>query len=81
MAASYLFRTSVLLRIAYYILVYAMIKDHVVDDGRFSGSRQISRYLDALTAAVKDDRPYFQRIVCEAGLQVANSPVVCSARR
>lgn len=86
MAASYLFRTSVLPRIAHYIHVYAMMKDHVVDDGRFSaGGRQITGYLDALTSAVNDavndDTPCFQRIVCEAGLQLASSPVARSARR
>ncbi|XP_029343875.1 uncharacterized protein LOC107883967 isoform X2 [Acyrthosiphon pisum] len=85
MAASYLFRTSVLPRIAHYIHVYAMMKDHVVDDGRFAGGRQISGYLDALTSAVNDavndDIPCFQRIVCEAGLQLASSPVARSARR
>jgi len=85
MAASYLFRTSVLPRIAHYIHVYTVMKDHVVDDGRFAGGRQISGYLDALTAAVNDavndDIPCFRRIVCEAGLQLASSPVVRSARR
>jgi len=84
MAASYLFRTSVLPRIVHYIHVYAMMKDHV-DDGRFTGSRQISGYLDVLSAAVNDavndDRPCFQRIICEAGLQVASSPLALSARR
>ncbi|KAL5243696.1 hypothetical protein ACI65C_011106 [Semiaphis heraclei] len=84
MAASYLFRTSVLPRIAHYIHVYAMMKDHV-DDGRFAGGRQISGYLDVLYAAVNDavndDRPCFQRIICEAGLQVASSPLALSARR
>jgi len=85
MAASYLFRTSVLPRIAHYIRVYAMMKDHAADDGRFTGGRQISGYLDALTSAVNDavndDIPCFQRVVCEAGLQLASSPVARSARR
>ncbi|KAF0771973.1 Uncharacterized protein FWK35_00001535 [Aphis craccivora] len=84
MAASYLFRTSVLPRIAHYIHVYTMLKDHV-DNGRFANGRQISGYLDALTAAVNDaindDKPCLQRIVCEAGLQVAKSPVARSVRR
>jgi len=84
MAASYLFRMSVLPRIAHYIHVYAMMKDHV-DDDRIAGGRQISGYLDVLSAAVNDavndDRPCFQRIICEAGLQVASSPLALSARR
>ncbi|XP_026815947.1 uncharacterized protein LOC113555640 [Rhopalosiphum maidis] len=83
MAASYLFRTSVLPRIAHYIHVYTMLKDHV-DDGRFVNGRQISGYLDILTAAVNDavndDRPCLRRIACEAGLQVARSPVARSVR-
>jgi len=39
MTTSYLFWTSVLPRIAHYIHVYVMMKDHVVDDGRSSNIR------------------------------------------
>ncbi|XP_025197045.1 uncharacterized protein LOC112595871 [Melanaphis sacchari] len=83
MAASYLFRTSVLPRIAHYIHVYAMLKDHE-DDGRFANSRQITGYLDTLIAVVNDvvneDKPCLRRIFCEAGLQTAKSPVAQSVQ-
>lgn len=89
MAASYVFRRTILPRLAHYIHLYATaVKDREIarrlggaDDShssaRNSGTVQI-------TAAVQEaipDGPCLRRMVCEAGLGVASYPIAHSVQR
>lgn len=79
MAASYIFRRSVWPKIAHYVHVYTMLKDHdraARLDGRVSGGAQSN-----VLAAVVDRATCLRKIACEAGLTAASNPIVRSLRR